>query len=544
MLRSWFVGFALVVGLVEVCFAVFWPTGLWSLFILGPLVAIGIHDVIQRENTVLRNFPVLGHGRHLMEMVRPEIQQYFIETSISPHPIAREMRAVVYQRAGGDLETKPFGTERDVYRVGYEWIAHTLAATQRDDSRTQEEKNDGMFCDDGQPTIRVGGSDCSKPYDSSLLNISALSFGALSPTAIRALNRGAQSGGFAHNTGEGGISPYHLEPGGDLIWQVGSGYFGCRAKDGSFDAEKYRDTVAAESVRMVELKLSQGAKPGHGGVLPGKKVSQEIADIRGVPVGETVVSPPVHSAFQTPIQMMHFIAQLRELADGRPVGFKICIGKRHEFLAICKAMLETGIKPDFITVDGGEGGTGAAPIEFSNSVGMPAHDAWVFAHNALVGSGVRDGITMFASGKIMTGFDMVRALAMGADACNSARGMMFSLGCIQALRCDTDSCPTGIATQNPALYHGLDPTDKAERVRRYHARTIESLLELLQAIGAETPSDVCPEMIFRRVDETRVRTLGNLYEFLQPGQLAGDDVPPLWRSDWERALAATFKASC
>jgi len=540
LLRLWFYAFALLVVVAEGCFAFFWPAGLWSLVVLGPLVALGLYDVLQREHAILRNFPILGHGRYLMETIRPEIQQYFIETNISPHPIPRETRAVIYARAKGQLETKPFGTEHDTYRMGYEWAAHSLDGTKIHDNRTQEEKDDGVLRDGEQPRVRVGGADCRQPYESSLLNISAMSFGSLSPTAVRALNRGAQLGQFAHNTGEGGVSPYHLEAGGDLIWQVGTGYFGCRAADGGFDAEKFRDTVSHASVRMIELKLSQGAKPGHGGVLPGRKVSAEIASIRGVPEGKTVVSPPLHSAFQTPTEMMHFLAKLRELSDGRPVGFKICIGKRHEFLAICKAILETGIAPDFISVDGGEGGTGAAPIEFSNSVGMPARDAWLFARNALVGSGLRDRITLFASGKIMAGFDMIRALALGIDACNSARGMMFALGCIQALRCDTDLCPTGVATQKPGLYRGLDPADKSQRVRRYHARTVESLLELLEAMGAPGPHDVRPDMIFRRVHDLQVRTYADLYEFLEPGQLTEGNVPTHWRNDWEHASAGTF----
>ncbi|QDS97934.1 FMN-binding glutamate synthase family protein [Adhaeretor mobilis] len=540
MLRPWFYGFvALTLG-VQVLFALFWPTGLWSLVVLVPVIGVGIYDVLQRDHTILRNFPVLGHGRYLMEKIRPEIQQYFIETNIAPHPIARELRAVVYQRAKGQLETKPFGTEHNVYNTGYEWAAHSLACTECPDDRTQEEKDDGVLLDGEQPLIAIGGPDCKRPYESSLLNISAMSFGSLSPTAIRALNRGASLGKFAHNTGEGGISPYHLEAGGDLIWQIGTGYFGCRADDGGFDSGKYRETVAAESVKMVELKLSQGAKPGHGGVLPGEKVSPEIASIRGVPVGKTVVSPPRHSAFKTPIEMLHFVATLRELADGRPVGFKLCMGKRSEFLAVCKAMLETQIMPDFITVDGGEGGTGAAPIEFSNSVGMPAQDGWLFAHNALVGSGLRDKITLIGSGKILTGFDMVRAFALGIDACNSARGMMFALGCIQALRCDSGHCPTGIATQQAGLFRGLDPTDKGERVRRFHARTIESLREMLHAMGARTTRDVTPEMLFRRIDRTNVCSLADLYEFLEEGQLHGNEVPQPWQKDWERASAQTF----
>ena len=494
---------------------------LWLLLIVGPLIAIGLHDSLQRQRTVLRNFPLIGHGRYLLEMVRPEIQQYFIESNIDAFPIEREFRSIVYQRAKGELETKPFGTQRDVYRVGYEWAVHSIAPAD--------------ILED-PPRVTVGGTDCKQPYAASLLNVSAMSFGSLSKNAITALNRGAREGGFAHNTGEGGLSPYHLEPGGDLIWQIGTGYFGCRSTDGGFDPVEFEEQASRDSVRMIELKLSQGAKPGHGGILPAGKVTPEIARIRGVPVGKTVFSPPRHRVFSTPRGLVEFLEKLRDLSGGKPVGFKLSVGRQAEFLAVCKAMLETNITPDFITVDGGEGGTGAAPLEFSNSLGMPARDAWTFVHNALTGFGLRERVRIIAAGKILTGFHMIRALALGADICVSARGMMLALGCIQALRCNSNACPTGIATQNPAMMHGLDVDDKSERVARFHERTVHGFLEMLSAMGLRHPRNLRPAHIFRRVGDLEVRSFNNLYEFLEPGQLLDEDrVPAGWLDDWKMA---------
>ncbi|MBX2859809.1 MAG: FMN-binding glutamate synthase family protein, partial [Vampirovibrio sp.] len=380
-------------------------------------MVIGYANALQTKHAIRRNFPILGEGRYLMEAVRPEINQYFVESDIEGRPFHRVQRSNVYQRAKKALNTHPFGTKHDVYQEGYEWINHSLIPVEPPHE---------------DPRVTIGGDHCTQPYSASIFNISAMSYGSLSKNAVLALNEGAQIGRFAHNTGEGGLSPHHLKPGGDIIWQIGTGYFGCRTPEGNFCPENFKKRATLNNVKMIELKLSQGAKPGHGGILPAEKVTEEVAEIRGVKLGKDVMSPPAHQAFNTPRGLLEFLAKLRELSGGKPVGFKLCVGSKQEFLSICKAMVETGLLPDFITVDGSEGGTGAAPLEFSDSVGMPLNDGLVFVHNALVGCDLRNKIRVIASGKVTTAFDLISKLAMGADMCNSARGMMFALGCIQA----------------------------------------------------------------------------------------------------------------
>ena len=512
--------FSLVGGL-----SLFWPPALWALVLIGPLFLLGIHDMCQRSHAVIRNFPVIGRARYWMETIRPEIQQYFVESDTSGRPFSRELRSVVYQRAKVAIDTRPFGTLRDLDAVGCEWIAHSLTP---------------QHAPDEEPRIMIGEGRCEKPYAASRLNVSAMSFGSLSSNAIRALNGGAKLGGFAHNTGEGGISPYHLEPGGDLIWQIGTGYFGCRTGEGGFDPDEFSAKARLDSVKMIEIKLSQGAKPGHGGILPAAKVTPQIAEIRGVPMGQDVLSPPCHREFSTPKGLLDFIVRLRELSGGKPVGFKLCVGRPSEFLSICKAMVETGTVPDFIAVDGSEGGTGAAPMEFSNSIGMPLTDGLLFVHNALRGCGLRETIRVICSGKIVTGFNMVQRMAIGADLCNSARAMMFALGCIQALKCNTNHCPVGVTTQNPDLVRGLDPEGKRHRVYNYHRNTIHSFLEILAAAGLSGPEDLKPCHIQRRVSPTEVKDYERFYNYLEPSALLSASPPESFAEAWSQASAERF----
>jgi len=511
---------ALVAGIAAV-----WPPVLWSLVLIGPVIMRGVADMLQTRQAVRRNFPVIGHGRYLLEQIRPEINQYFVESNHDGRPFSRNDRSVVYQRAKGELDTLPFGTQRDVYAAGYEWINHSLAPVEPDHTAAR---------------VRFGGAACSQPYEASILNVSAMSYGSLSKNAVLALNAGARLGGFAHNTGEGGLSPYHLEPGGDLIWQIGTGYFSCRTKDGRFDADEFARRAALPAIKMIEVKLSQGAKPGHGGILPAAKLTPEIVDIRGVVPGVDVVSPPAHTAFSTPLGLLQFLQTLREASGGKPVGFKLCVGKRHEFFGIVKAMLESGIRPDFITVDGAEGGTGAAPLEFSDSVGTPLCDGLSFVHNALVGAGLRDGIRLIASGKVNTGFQIATKLALGADTCNAARAMMFALGCIQALRCNTNQCPTGVATQDPELVHGLHVGDKSGRVARFHRETVRSFFEVLGAAGFREPADLKPWFVMRRVTSGEVRSYHELYPTLEPGALLLGGVNGSLGRAWETARPDAF----
>ncbi|MEW2389307.1 FMN-binding glutamate synthase family protein [Streptomyces venezuelae] len=483
------------------------------------LTVLGVRDVLQRRHAILRNYPLLGHARFLLEGVRPELQQYFVERNTDGRPYDRDVRDAVYQRAKGIEAKTAFGTERGVYAEGHEFLAPSMAP------RT---------AGDEPPTVLVGGPDCTQPYAMSLLNISAMSFGALSAPAVLALNKGAR-GGFAHDTGEGGISEYHLRHGGDLIWQIGTGYFGCRTPDGHFDAGAFAVKARHRNVKCVLQKLSQGAKPGLGGLLPGAKVDAEIAGIRGVPQDRTVASPPRHSAFSTPRELIGFIARLRDLAEGKPIGIKLCVGDRVQVLALCKAMLAEGVSPDFIVVDGSEGGTGAAPLEFADEVGMPLTEGLMTVHNALVGTGLRDRIRIGASGKIATGGDIVRRLAQGADFTNAARTMMFAIGCIQARACHTNACPVGVATQDPRRARALDVPEKADRVRRYQAATVRSAQHIIAAMGLDSPRQLHPRMLRRRISTGgEIRSYADLYEWLADGELLGEP-PESWRADWAAA---------
>ena len=516
-------------------FSTLWIGGaLWSVLpaiLSGLLVAVGVRDLLQKRHAVLRNYPVIGHMRFMLEDIRPEIRQYLIESDSEELPFSRESRSLVYQRAKGVEDKKPFGTSERVYQAGYTWVTHSVAP---------------KIIADSDFRVSVGGPDCRQPYAISLYNVSAMSFGALSANAIRALNHGAKLGGFAHDTGEGGISRYHREFGGDLIYQVASGYFGCRTPDGKFSAEKFRSQALDPQIRMIELKLSQGAKPGHGGMLPARKISPEIAEARGVPMGVDCISPPSHSTFSTPVGLMEFIGQLRALSDGKPVGFKLCIGHRREFMCIVKAMLKTGITPDFIVVDGKEGGTGSAPLEFTNRVGMPMLEGLAFVHNTLRGAGLRERIRIGAAGKIVSAFDIARALALGADWCNSARGFMFAIGCIQSQSCHTNECPVGIATQDKLRQRGLDVGSKALRVARFHKNTLHALAEIAGAAGLSSPSDFLPyHFMFRPKDGTFLD--GNeAFPYLPQGFLIADrDTEELreWHKRWGRASAETFAPS-
>ena len=494
------------------------------------LAVLGVNDLIQTRHAILRNYPIIGHLRFLLERVRPEIRQYFFEGDKDGAPFSRDKRALVYQRAKRELDKRPFGTQYDVYGDDFEWLHHSIAPR--------------PVSHDPQRVIIGHSGPCTQPYSASVLNISAMSYGALSANAVRALNRGAKLGGFAHDTGEGGVSPFHREAGGDLIWEIGSGYFGCRKPDGGFDPDRFAEAASDPQIRMVELKLSQGAKPGHGGVLPAAKVTAEIAAIRGVPMGEDCVSPAAHSAFSTPIELLQFIALMRGLSGGKPAGFKLCIGHPWEFMALCKAMLETGITPDFIVVDGKEGGTGAAPLEFMDHMGMPLRDGLSFVHNTLVGCGLRDRLRLGASGKIISAFDMARVMALGADWCNAARGFMFAVGCIQAQTCHTGLCPTGVTSQDPRRQRAIVVPDKADRVFNFHRNTVQALAELVAAAGLDHPGQLGPQHFLRRGAADRVVSYAQQYETLAPGQLLADPAGAgRYGAAWSIARSHSFARS-
>ena len=529
-MRSGFLIVSLIVIAIIIAGGFFLSTSFyWILAVVAPFILLGWYDMLQNKHAIAKNFPLVGRTRYIAEWLRPKLYQYFIEPDTEGAPIPRIFRSTIYQRSKKVTDTTPFGTQLNVYAEGYEWMNHSIAALDAHDL-------------DSNPRVRVGGADCKKPYDLSLLNVSAMSYGSLSANAIMALNGGAAIGGFAHNTGEGGISPYHAKLGGDLIYQIGTGYFGCRSEEGGFSAENYKKTIANANVKMVELKLSQGAKPGHGGILPAKKVTPEIAEIRNVKMGEDVLSPPFHKEFDSPVGLLQFLKKLRDLSDGLPVGFKLCVGNRFEFIAICKAMIKTGIKPDFIAVDGGEGGTGAAPIEFSNSVGMPYREGLAIVYDTLDGFDLKKDIKIIASGKIMSGFHMMRAIAIGADACYSARAMMMSLGCIQALECNTNTCPVGVATQDKALMKGLVVADKKTRVANYHQQTVKAFVELMGAAGISDPAEINRYHINRRIIMNRHETYEDVYPYIPEGALLNKEtIPESWKRDMGMASADSFK---
>ncbi|WP_333821392.1 FMN-binding glutamate synthase family protein [Ohtaekwangia sp.] len=525
-MRKIFIVSSIVVTALLLLWGYFWLPALFGFVIVGPVIAMGIQDMVQKKQSIKRNFPVFGRLRYVFEDMRPKIQQYFVESDTDGSPINRNDRSVIYQRAKKQVDTTPFGTQLDVYAEGYEWMSHSIVPFD-------------FHSMNHSPRVMVGNKDCKQPYSASLLNVSAMSFGSLSGNAVEALNAGAKIGGFAHNTGEGGISPLHVKHGGDLIWQVGTGYFGARDENGNFSPEAFKKNALRPEVKMIELKLSQGAKPGHGGILPAKKNTPEIAAIRNVKPGTTVFSPPYHSAFRTPCEMVDFIKQLRDLSGGKPVGFKLCLGRKSEFISICKAMVQKDIYPDFITVDGGEGGTGAAPPEFSNFVGMPLLEGLAFVDNMLKGFDIRQHIKVIASGKILTGFHMIRAIALGADMCNSARAMMMAIGCIQALECNKNTCPTGVATQDPELIKGLDIDDKKVRVANFHKYTIESFVELLAAAGLDEPRKLNRHQISRRVFMNEIKTLEEIYPSIPVGSMLRD-VPEQYKKSCESASADKF----
>ena len=502
---------------------------LWLLVLILPLLVIGFLDFFQTKSAIKRNFPVLGRSRFVAEWLRPKLYQYFIEPDTDGRPFSRIKRNIVYQRAKQVNDTTPFGTQLNVYDEGYEWMNHSIGAL--DPHKL-----------DQHPRVTIGSKTCKQPYSCSVFNVSAMSFGSLSKNAVMALNGGAAIGHFAHNTGEGGISPYHDKFGGDLIYQIGTGYFGCRTDDGNFSPELFAERTKADNVKMVEIKLSQGAKPGHGGILPAKKATPEIAKIRNIEPYQAVLSPPYHKAFDTPMGLLRLVQQCQELSGGKPIGFKLCIGHKSEFLAICKAMIETGIRPDFISIDGGEGGTGAAPVEFSNSVGTPYKEGLSFAYNALVGFGLKKEIALIASGKIVSGFDIYKSIALGADVCYSARAMMMAVGCIQALECNHNTCPTGVATQDPKLVKGLVVADKKTRVANYHQETVKSFVELMAASGIDHIDKINRGHIYQRIDQHGSRSFNSLYPYITEGILLDQEcIPDDWKSYMSMADSSSFR---
>jgi len=501
-----------------------WAPGHIISVVLGSYVVVGLYDLWFSPHTLNRLYPVAAYIRYGLEFIRPEIRQYFIAGDTEELPFSREQRDLVYRRAKGLDDTQPFGTEHDITSNGWLGAAHSIAPTTvRDETKR----------------VVIGSEGCTQPYSAARLNCSGMSFGALSANAITAINKAAKLANFYHNTGEGGLSPYNRQ-GGDIVWQIGTGYFGCRNGDGSFNPEAFKQTANLEQVKMIEIKISQGAKPSHGGVLPAAKVSQEIARIRLVDMGKDVISPPGHREFNTPGGLLDFVVRLRELSGGKPVGFKLCIGRKYEFLAICKAMRATGITPDFITVDGAEGGTGAAPVEFSNRLGVPCLEATNFVHNCLVGTGLRDKIRVISSGKTATGFEIVTKLAIGADVVNAARTIMLSLGCIQSQSCNTNKCPTGIATQDPVRGKALDVESRHPRVARFQQRTLHSALEIIGAMGLDDPDKLFPHLIWRRGADGLNQHFDDVFPMLPANALLGEQIPENWVQDWNLSSAESF----
>ena len=500
----------------------------WVLLIVvcAAIVALGLYDFFQDRWTITRNYPVAGRIRWLFYELRPYLRAYIVEDDLGGTPYSFNARNLVHARARGLTDTHPFGTERDTDGNNYHWLSHSIAPAENPDL---------------SPRVMVGGDQCTKPYSASILNISAMSFGALSANAVRALNMGAKQGNFYHDTGEGGLSDHHLSGGGDLVWELGSAYFGARDKDGHFDPEKFRDGAAHEAVKMTEIKLSQGAKPGHGGLLPAAKVTEEIAHVRQIPAHQDALSPRGHSAFSTPIEMLEFAARMRDLSGGKPVGLKLCVGQPHEVFSIVKAILKTGITPDFIVVDGGEGGTGAAPLELSDWVGMPLKEGLILMRNALVGAGLKPKIRLAASGKVYSGMGIAYNMAMGADWCNAARAFMMSVGCIQAQRCHTGTCPTGVTTQDPLRMRALVPELQAERAARFHSKTLASLADMVAAAGLTHPSELSPHNVMHREGPEKANTMDNIYAFLPENVLLDAPEETIYADWWQAATAESFK---
>jgi glutamate synthase domain-containing protein 2 len=528
-IRVWLLVTVLVTAVALIGLGFLHPFFWWLELLFVPLALIGIRDYFQTHHSILRNYPLAGRLRFLLEDMGPELHQYLVEDNTDGRPFDRDTRSLMYQRAKNVGDKKPFGTEHDVYAMGYTWMAHSIAPR--------------PMIEDAQHNMRItiGGAQCTAPYSSSVLNISAMSFGALGGAAVQAMNKGAATGGFAHDTGEGGISKYHRMHDGDLIWQIGTGYFGCRTADGNFDPELFTKNATGDQVKMIEIKVSQGAKPGHGGILPGAKVTEEIAEARLVPPGQDVFSPTYHKAFSTPLEMTAFIAQLRELSGGKPVGFKICIGDPREFMAIVKAMIESDTYADFIVVDGGEGGTGAAPLEFSDSLGMPLLEGLMLVQNVLVGAGIRDRFKIGASGKMVSASAIAQSMALGADWCNTARGFMFAVGCIQSQRCHTNKCPVGVTTQDAKLQRALVVPDKAERVANFHKNTVHALAEMVAAMGLDHTSELQPHQVYRRINENLVQTFDEMYLFFADRALVDGTAAERFQHMWDQSSAQSFR---